>query len=389
MKKGIRLSKSVLAAVLAVSMMPTSVYAFSAKEIKKEQEEKKKIEPQYVNGTRVINLDEGIDLAIKNNSSLKSLADKVDLARSDKERIASSFNQSRPGTDDDFYLTDSYTARTLTNIDSLTSQIEDAKYKVVMTELSCETAVLNSFINIKNDENNLVLAQASYKLQQIELENAQAKHKLGVISDSDLTTVENTMEQSKKNIERLELTIKSDYVNLRNLLGLKVDEEFDIEYDSTFEPYELIGDLETYINGKVSTDPYLKGLESAAKSSKFQLNIFLSDGEVGSYEAKENSYKEAERTLAEQKKQMSAKIRATYNQLVQLEATNDELISALKEAENNLGVAKAQLEVGNITKLDYQKSEMAVTKAKSDIQKNIYSYDALKYSFENPYLLIG
>lgn len=389
MKKNHRLIRTVIAGLMIAALLPGSAFAAQGTVIKRPKTEQAVIKVQDIKDNDTFTLEEAYVLAKANNSSLKTLADQIDLMEDNKEKIFQS-STVRPGRTpslEERYMMEAADLSILTAIKDLDYGLESSKYSKEMTEQGVEASIMSCFISIKDNEESLALAQKAFDLETKALEEAQLKLKLGVISEADYTKMETEHEQSQKNIEMLQLSIKTDYVNLKRLMGLNNDREISIDYEVEFEPYHLEEGLDQYINKVIDNDPYLKIKKEAAENKKFQVSFYTNNGE--SYKSKETTYKEAERTYAEDKKEMRKQLMAAANQLSQLEAKQASLEADIVKAENDLNTAKINYEVGNITKLQYEQAALGVDSAKNELEKNTRSYTMLKFSMDHPFMLVG
>lgn len=386
MKNYKKLYQRVAAGALAAVLLPGSAYATKGTVIKSDNQKPVEIRAEDVRNNSTYNLEEAYAMAKKNNASLKSLAEKVEVMEDTKTQLHQRYEFSKPDTD--IYFGSGSDISVLVNIETLTSNIGTSKYTKEMTEQGVEATVLSCFQNIKGNEQSLKLAEDALELAIQSLEDSKLKLKLGVISETELVKEEAELEKSKKNIELLKLTIDNDYVSLRRLMGLNDDRTFTIDYDVVFTPYHLEESLDQYINKVIANDPYLKIKKEAAENAKFTLNMFAVDGSGDSYKSREANYKEAERNYNEDKKNMKKALQEAANQLTQLETSREVLQADIVKAENDLKTAAVNLQVGNITQLAYDQAELGVQSAKAELETNTRKYEALKFSIDHPFMLI-
>ena len=127
----------------------------------------------------------------------------------------------------------------LNSINSLDTNLQNSKYNKEIIEISTEYMVKNYFIQIKKAEDQLELAKQSLSVAEESYEQSRVKNELGMLSDVDLATAKDKLEQSKKAVESLELSIQSLYVGLNNLLGFDTAERYTIEYTADTEPVSV------------------------------------------------------------------------------------------------------------------------------------------------------
>ncbi len=379
MKKKAVLPRALMVTVLCLSMTAGNVFAAEQKSAAENTK------TEAASEEKVISYDEAVEMAIKNNSSLKSLADNVEYMEDTQESLVQNMGQTMPQVDGTIFA-DSTRLSFLTGLDSILTGLSSSRYSEQMTKESAEFSVLSYFTKIKSDESSLAMLKDSYALAMQDLSNAQLKYNLGMISESDLVKQRTSVAQTKEKISLLELQLKSDYLGLNNLLGLKADEEYSISYSAEFVPFKMDTDLETYITKSMASNPYLKVQEKAVDSTEFDFNVNPTDS-ASNWKKKELNLKEAQRNFKDLKTDTANNMRTTYASLQQLEANQKSYEAALTAAENDYKVAQANYEVGNITKLALDQAALGVQSAKNDLESNIYNYEQLKFTMEHSFML--
>lgn len=376
MKGKVMLLKSITVAILTVCMIPSNAFAAN-----------KKIK-DIVKEEKIITYDQAVQLAVDNNSNLRSLADTVDLMQDNKSLMHSAAYPSSPNTGgDDFLIMSSSNLNSLVAMNNYDTGIKTSKLQSQILKIGAEVSVKSFFGNIKDQEKQLQLLQKNYEIAQKQLTEGQTKLKLGVMSQNDFTTLQNTVKEMEQNITLQQLAIEDNYIQLNRLLGLDADTVYDIQYDVTFEPIDLQTDIDTYVNKKIQTDVSLEIERVKAEDAKFGVNMFSDTGNGSSYNEKKNNEKTANRSLMDAVETKKKDIRTAYVQLQQMESKQQNLEIALKNAETDYATAKVNYSVGNITQTQLKQAELAILKAENDIQQNMLSYDMLRYTFDNTCLL--
>lgn len=375
MKGKLMLSKAIIAAVLIVCMVSGNAFA-ATKKIK-----------DIVKEEKIVTYDQAVQLAIDNNSTLRSLADTVELMEDNKSLMHTTTYSSPNTNEEQFLFMSSSRLNSLVAMNSYDTGIKTSKLQSKILKIGAEVSVKSFFGNIKDQEKQLQLLQKNYEIAQKQLLEGQTKLKLGVISQNEFTTLQNTVKEMEQNIKLQELSIQDTYIELNKLLGLDADTVYDIQYDVTFEPLDLQTDIDTYVNKKVKTDVSLEIERVKAEDAKFGVNMFSDTGNGSSYNEKKNNEKTANRSLMDAVETKKKDIRTAYVQLQQMESKQQNLEIALQNAKTDYQTAKVNYNVGNITETQLKQAELAIIKAENDIQQNILQYDMLRYTFDNTCLL--
>lgn len=333
---------------------------------------------------RKLTYSEAVTLVKANNSSFGQLSDSIELMRDSKKNLMQTSNTLRPNTVDDIWRTDEQTLAILGQVDSLESQIDTAKYQEEILNIGCEYTALGYFQSIKKAEMQRELQQQQMGVQQKEYEQALVKQSVGMASDVEVKKMQTDIDAAKYSMEVTELAIQKAYTSFNKALGLDPTDTYIIDYQvDTLDPLQLNADLESYISGKISSDPSIKLKDVAIRAAQFQLKAYVVDqGE--SSKSRETNLKNAQRTKTDAITNMSDAMRSIYNAVQQAETNHTKNLEALAQAEKDLQTAKINLEAGTTTKLVYDKAKLAVESAKVAIQTNIYDYEGLKFQMKYP-----
>ncbi|MBS4959804.1 MAG: TolC family protein [Clostridiales bacterium] len=381
--------RGIAAVLMAVMIFPTGVFAKEGQITYSNKKEKVDVNLKTALEDHVLNYDEALAKGLDNNTSIQTLEDNVELMEDSKQKLMQTVDYIAVPDDTTIIATlPTVSLSALNSINSLDTNLQNSKYNKEIIEISTEYMVKNYFIQIKKAEDQLELAKQSLSVAEESYEQSRVKNELGMLSDVDLATAKDKLEQSKKAVESLELSIQSLYVGLNNLLGFDTAERYTIEYTADTEPVSVEAGIESYVTRKLSTDPYIKIQEANAESAKFGVNAYAYDGASESYMSKEVKMKTAERTLKDTSDSMREKIRSTYNSLQQLEANRISLETALSTAQRNYDTAKKNFEIGNTTQLAVDQAALAVKQAETNILTNDFNYDTAKFTFENPSMLV-
>ena len=338
----------------------------------------------------ILTYDEAVAKALENNSNMENLEDSVEYLEDTKSKLVQSVDYvTKPEDSTVVFVSSTISLAALKQINTLDTNLSNVKYNKQMISDASEYMVKTCIIQIKSSEKGLELAQKGYDIASKNYDNTKVKFDLGMVSQTDFDNTKKSLEQNKSQIESLKLSIESLYTTLNNLLGVKAEERYSIEYDPTIEDLELYGGIDSYVSRKISSDPYIKIKDAGLSDSKFSLNTYSYDGATDSYISKENAVKTASRDLADAKDSMDKEIRNTYNSLLQLKENEKALNAALSKAETEYDVAKSNLAVGKTIQLDVDQKALNVESAKNDLKENTYKYETARFAFEHPFLLVS
>ncbi len=256
-----------------------------------------------------------------------------------------------------------------------------------MQEMVLEMTVLSSFTTILNDQDTLRLTEKNAEIQKTLYQQGQRKYQLGMISKYQLDKLKATSDQMENTVALLKATLEQEYIDLNEVMGEKTETRFEFVHDITFEPFTMHQTMEQYINAEMKRDLTIKLKEMAVESAKFGKN-FLSDTDTGSTSAqKELTLDQAKSDLKAAKSKKEAAIRNAYLQIQQIETAYASAQVDLEKAQADLRATELYYQVGNVTKLTLQQTELAVISAENALKQSAYNHDLVVYSFENPSLL--
>lgn len=371
MKRGFFNLKGIVSCLVVAGLMTSTVFGAESKG----------------GEVRVITYEEAIDLATKENSSLKEIADTLDYINDTKELMFSGTNYPMLPDDGSNYLVTAARFQRLSAVNSLTTQQKNLRLTKEVTDLSIKAGVKGEMTTITTLENNYDLAKEGLDLAVQQLSQKSTMYRLGMISKVDYDKAVKDVESQREQLKQLEMTIEQEYNSLRKLLGLNEDEKIQIEYNVEYEPVETVTDMASFVNTKVKTDLALRIEEENVKSASFGLNLFVDTGNGTDYDRQELDVKSAERKY---KNNVLAKENSIKNAYIGLQNTETErkvLENNLTQAKTDLETARINYEVGNITKLQYDSANMAVKKAEIAIEQNTLTHDINKFMLDNTCLL--
>lgn len=390
MKKYFAKGKTVAATAVAALLVSTT--ALAAEEPKESIpateiltiEEAQALETQK---EKELTYEEAVELATKNSSDLRSVAETADYLQDLKEDIwdiTGSFSvptvSYQQWVDDDIYAIYS-------SIQNISSSMTKNRYSEELTKISLEATVKNYYTSIFSDQSSLELAKKDMEVKKTLWEQGQRKNQLGLLSDYDLNTLRSDYEQAQYNVTKLEMALEQEYLSFYNFIGEDREKDYTLVYDVEYTPYELPQPMTQYINSKMNTDYTIKLQEQALEDAEFNKNYMSMSSTNATSANNKHSYEEAKRSLKTAKDSKELAIQNAYNSILSLESQYDSALTTLEQAKAAQRAAEVNYKAGNTTSITLDQAALAVEQAQNAVTQLEYAHDMQIYQFENTELL--
>ena len=390
MKKYFAKGKTVAATAMAALLVSTTAFAaekpqesIPATEILT-IEEAQALEAQK---EKELTFEEAVELATKNSSDLRSVAETADYLQDLKEDIwdiTGSFSvptvSYQQWVDDDIYAIYS-------SIQNISSSMTKNRYSEELTKISLEATVKNYYTSIFSDQSSLELAKKDMEVKKTLWEQGQRKNQLGLLSDYDLNTLRSDYEQAQYNVTKLEMALEQEYLSFYNFIGEDREKDYTLVYDVEYAPYELPQPMTQYINSKMNIDYTIKLQEQAVEDAEFNKNYMSMSSTNATSANNKHSYEEAKRSLKTAKDSKELAIQNAYNSILSLESQYDSAVTTLEQAEAAQRAAEVNYKAGNTTAITLDQAALAVEQAQNAVTQLEYAHDMQIYQFENTELL--
>ena len=390
MKKYFAKGKTVAATAMAALLVSTTAFAaekpqesIPATEILT-IEEAQALEAQK---EKELTFEEAVELATKNSSDLRSVAETADYLQDLKEDIwdiTGSFSvptvSYQQWVDDDIYAIYS-------SIQNISSSMTKNRYSEELTKISLEATVKNYYTSIFSDQSSLELAKKDMEVKKTLWEQGQRKNQLGLLSDYDLNTLRSDYEQAQYNVTKLEMALEQEYLSFYNFIGEDREKDYTLVYDVEYAPYELPQPMTQYINSKMNTDYTIKLQEQAVEDAEFNKNYMSMSSTNATSANNKHSYEEAKRSLKTAKDSKELAIQNAYNSILSLESQYDSAVTTLEQAKAAQRAAEVNYKAGNTTAITLDQAALAVEQAQNAVTQLEYAHDMHIYQFENTELL--
>lgn len=390
MKKYFAKGKTVAATAMAALLVSTTAFAaekpqesIPATEILT-IEEAQALEAQK---EKELTFEEAVELATKNSSDLRSVAETADYLQDLKEDIwdiTGSFSvptvSYQQWVDDDIYAIYS-------SIQNISSSMTKNRYSEELTKISLEATVKNYYTSIFSDQSSLELAKKDMEVKKTLWEQGQRKNQLGLLSDYDLNTLRSDYEQAQYNVTKLEMALEQEYLSFYNFIGEDREKDYTLVYDVEYAPYELPQPMTQYINNKMNTDYTIKLQEQAVEDAEFNKNYMSMSSTNATSANNKHSYEEAKRSLKTAKDSKELAIQNAYNSILSLESQYDSAVTTLEQAKAAQRAVEVNYKAGNTTAITLDQAALAVEQAQNAVTQLEYAHDMQIYQFENTELL--
>lgn len=390
MKKYFAKGKTVAATAMAALLVSTTAFAaekpqesIPATEILT-IEEAQALEAQK---EKELTFEEAVELATKNSSDLRSVAETADYLQDLKEDIwdiTGSFSvptvSYQQWVDDDIYAIYS-------SIQNISSSMTKNRYSEELTKISLEATVKNYYTSIFSDQSSLELAKKDMEVKKTLWEQGQRKNQLGLLSDYDLNTLRSDYEQAQYNVTKLEMALEQEYLSFYNFIGEDREKDYTLVYDVEYASYELPQPMTQYINSKMNTDYTIKLQEQAVEDAEFNKNYMSMSSTNATSANNKHSYEEAKRSLKTAKDSKELAIQNAYNSILSLESQYDSAVTTLEQAKAAQRAAEVNYKAGNTTAITLDQAALAVEQAQNAVTQLEYAHDMQIYQFENTELL--
>lgn len=331
--------------------------------------------------------EEAVELATKNSSDLRSVAETADYLQDLKEDIwdiTGSFSvptvSYQQWVDDDIYAIYS-------SIQNISSSMTKNRYSEELTKISLEATVKNYYTSIFSDQSSLELAKKDMAVKKTLWEQGQLKNQLGLLSDYDLQKLRSDYEQAQYNVTKLEMALEQEYLSFYNFIGQDREKDYTLVYDVEYAPYELPQPMTQYINSKMNTDYTIKLQEQALEDAEFNKNYMSMSSSNATSANNKHSYEEAKRSLKTAKDSKELAIQNAYNSILSLESQYDSALTTLEQAKAAQRAAEVNYKAGNTTSITLDQAALAVEQAQNAVTQLEYAHDMQIYQFENTELL--
>lgn len=321
-------------------------------------------------------IDQAVEYAMKHNSAIvdveKSVKDQQELYDDARDEYRKWKNKVRSGgysfEDENEYLTCWGYMFKISELqyNSFQTTREATKQKV-------EYSVKNMIYSMFELEDSIELLNKSIIKQENDLQIAEVKFDLNMITKNDLESTRSTLETSRLQLESVKKSLETLKVSLKQLMGFGVTDELLIERPEYVEKELDVEDLEKTIEASLATNSSVLSskLQYQQKENQYILatktSFMLRDDKK---KAKDN-YSDAEFRLNNDIDSVKENLRILYNQVKDKESEVKIAKEELARAKTQYDQAKVMYEVGLISKNSYLGYELAVMSSENSYKSKV------------------
>lgn len=321
-------------------------------------------------------IDQAVEYAMKHNSAIvdveKNVKDQQELYDDARDEYRKWKNKVRSGgysfEDENEYLTCWGYMFKISELqyNSFQTTREATKQKV---EYSVKSMIYSMF----ELEDSIELLNKSIIKQENDLQIAEVKFDLNMITKNDLESTRSTLETSRLQLESVKKSLETLKVSLKQLMGFGVTDELLIERPEYVEKELNVEDLEKTIEASLATNSSVLSskLQYQQKENQYILatktSFMLRDDKK---KAKDN-YSDAEFRLNNDIDSVKENLRILYNQVKDKESEVKIAKEELARAKTQYDQAKVMYEVGLISKNSYLGYELAVMSSENSYKSKV------------------
>ena len=323
-----------------------------------------------------LTLDKAYEMALKNSTALKKLANSTELNNDDLDDLGESYTYS---TSDDNFST--LLSLIQTQVANKNNQLSETIQKA-----SIKFSLEKAYVSIINSEREVALLKLSLKNDAQELTIANKKLNLGLISKQELDAQKLTYSKNVNSLSEKEKSIDEAYDSLNVLIGAKVGTKYQLYLEPEFSEAIVNGGIESYVTRSLSTNLNLQKDKNDLQLAKDKLDVYSAES-AGTYQSVKNNISELGLSYEDSKKELETKIRTCYNNIKTLEQNIETSEAELIKLKADLEISKKKFELNLITELELDKAKLNVAQKESDIISSKYEHMLLVKQFENTNLL--
>ncbi len=321
-------------------------------------------------------MEQAVEYALKHNSTIvdleKTVKDQKELYDDAKDEYRKWKNKVRSGgysfEDENEYLTCWGYMMKISELqyNSFLAGREGAKQKI-------EYSVKNMIYSIFELEDNIELLNKSILKQENDVQIAEVKFSLNMITKNDLESVKSTLETSRLQLESIKKSLETLKISLKQIMGFNVTEELLIKRPEYVEKELTVEDLEKTIEDSLETNNSVLSvkLQYQQKENQYILATKTSFMLRDDKKKAKDDYSDAEFRLNNDINSVKENLRILYNQVKDKESEVKIAKEELDRVKTQYEQAKVMFDVGLISKNSYLGSELAVMNAENSYKSKV------------------
>lgn len=337
--------------------------------------------------TSQLKLNEAINMATKNNNSIKKSDLSIDKAQEERDNASDKLTF-RPSTGNHDPATDASFYGLLTA--DLSWEMSKRSYSAEEDRLALDVClkywnVQKSLEAVKSKE--LAVSKAEFAQRRV-----QAMVRVGMTPpdysgaspEAALAGAGAALEKAKSDLVSAKNKLNSDYEALNQLLGLMPQDRRVLVDEPKFEKLQDVN-LEASVQKVLESSPSIWQAEEKVNLAKYAYELMFATGSYKSYEVRKIENEQAELDALSAKDAVSLVTRSLYYSVRNLEAGRPAAEKLVSGAEESLRVAKLSYELGMITLENLKEREAALAEAKKSLLELTIQHAYAKLAFQKPW----
>lgn len=281
---------------------------------------------------------------------------------------------------------------------TLNNSIKTVETNALIIKASNVLQLQSALTEIEKTELDIFLLKEKMKLDETNLSNMQLKLSLGLETQSNITSLENSMAKDKITVNTLEIKQNNNNLTLNKLLGVDASKKVRItDVDQNTREYE--DNIELFVKEQLKSAPTITlkeiDLDNATwvKTTYYELLWqFMREEKTEDNEdpmvviEMENDIATAQRALDDAKRTLEQKIRTNYNSIKQLEQSYDSLKVDYEIAKNSYKQVVMNYVTGYATIFDVEQAQFGLLNAEVNLLTNRINYRITVENFKASYL---
>lgn len=330
--------------------------------------------------TRELTIEQAVEMAIKNSSSVKNGKLAIDSAyETRKKTSANSLGGIYESSSESIS-----SMRYLANLKQADVNWQMAKKNYNLLEDSVEYATHQAYNNILQVQAKIELCEKEIKNAELQRTVAQARHRVGMSNQLALDQAEAAVVSAKSSYEDAEKSLENAYLNFNYLLGLWPDDRPVLTETPSFEKLEVI-DITNYIERKIAESPSIWQKNKSVDLAIAALDSYDPTSTTESYKVKSIAVDQSKLDADDAKEQARKSLKELYNSIGQMEEQYPVLEESIHVATESLRVTKLNYEVGMATWAEVVSAETTLAQAEKNLIDVICQHDVQKLAFAKPW----
>lgn len=269
---------------------------------------------------------------------------------------------------------------------------KNAEFGLKMAQLGVDATLRNirfgveaAYYGVLAAEDNLKISQDALNRQEELLKIAEAKLKAGVIAKRDLMDAQVQVSSAQAAVAAAESERQKAYINLKKLLNIDLEKEIELTDTFDYKPAEDAAEPDKLIEDALQNRMDI--IEAQGKLDIAQLDFDMTSKVYPSntfkYKEKEYALQNAKMDLENKKKDVEAEVRGILLDLAEAQANIPVLDKSVETAEESLRLATLSFEAGMVVRVDVSQAEEMLKKVELQRNRAIYNYNLAKIKLEN------